>query len=250
MQSAANMMDRDYLPQRIQVRPGLTALPQTLCNDFKLSPSSYGLEIRLSQHRIRSRLIPTVPPEQSSEEAKLWTALAYVMAICVGGVVVVTQSIGFGIVVAVFLPLAMWIVTTAGQVKKAHEVTLRMVNAPDGQTFLSASSGIQPARNDRRKGKAKSENLLAKNKLHFNHFPIHLVSAKTTVTGGQVCFVLHNTAQHCREEICIKGSRREARWLHARIAKWGRGTATAAPQSAPQVLAQRLSEDSSEQLAL
>jgi hypothetical protein len=248
-------MDRNYPPQRIQVRPGLTARPQTLYHDFKLSPSRYGLEIRLSQRRIRSRLIPAMPSdtalERSSEEEQLWTVLAFVMAIFVGVIVVVTQSVAFSVIVAFLLPVAMWLVTTAGQVKESREVTLRMVNAPNGQTFLSASSSVQPTRSAQYKHLNKSisatENSSVKNKLHFNHFPIHLVSANTTFMGGQVCLTLYNTAQHRREEICIKGSRYEVRWLHARIAKWGRGNAAPAQPPLPaQAMAQPFSKNSSE----
>ena len=198
----------------MRVRPGLTAAPQTILTDFKLRPTPYGLEIQLPLSRIRGRLMTAINGADSAESTGLTLFAVVGMTLFVGGSVVLTGSAVVGVVVAVALPALFWLAALPEKPASAREVTLRLVNAPNGRTLLSMSSA--------------PNNNHSKDVIYFSNLPVRLVSAKTTLRGGQVSFTVY--ADNPRgNQICIVGSRQEVRWLHARIVQWGRGSSSSMP---------------------
>ena len=201
-----------------RVRPGLAAAPQTILTDFKLRPTPYGLEIQLPLSRIQGRLIAPMAKSDSAESTRLNLFSIVGMTLFVGGSVVLTGSAVVGIIVAVALPALFWLAALPEKAASDHKVTLRLVNAPNGRTLLSMSSAPNGNR--------------SKNIIYFSNLSVRLVSAKTTLRGGQrggqVSFTVY--ADNPRgNQICITGSRREVRWLHARIVQWGRGSSPSTP---------------------
>lgn len=197
----------------IQVRRGLTAFPQTTFADFKISPHTYGMEIRLPLNRIRGSLIAAVTKQQAGESTRFSLWLVVGMALLVGSSVVLTSSAIFGGIIAVVLPVALWLITLSEKVKDEGEATLRLVNAPDGRTFLSMTGVL----------KAHHTAFCAKSVVYFSNRSVQLVSAKTTLSGGQLSFILYAGDPRQGNRLRITGNRQEIRWLHAQITKWGRG---------------------------
>jgi hypothetical protein len=202
--------------QLTKVRSGLTAHPQTMLNDFRLYPTSYGLEIRLPLKRIRGNLIESAMKVDGVDETQLgWLVL--VVLFFVGGSVALTGSAVLGVIVAAVLPGLIWLAAPFVQAKSGYgatqeggrEAILRLVNAPNGQTLLSltstASNGSQRV-------------------IYLSHLPVRLVSATMTSTGGRVSFTVYSETPRKGTQLHIRGSRQEVGWLHARIAQWGKGT--------------------------
>ncbi len=193
-----------------KVRPGLTSLPQTILNDFKLYPTPYGLEIRLPLNRIHGSLMSLVETKADCDRESTLSLLAIAgMVSFVGGSVVLTGSVVFGVIVAVLLPALLWLIALSAKLEGGHEATLRLVNAPDGRTLLSLNSF--PYKRS------------AKQVIYFSNRPVKLVSAKTTFSGGRVSFTVYTNDSRQGNQLHIAGNRHEVRWLHARIAHWGRG---------------------------
>jgi hypothetical protein len=198
-----------------KVRSGLTAHPQTMLSDFRLYPTSYGLEIRLPLKRIRGNLIESATKVDFVDETQLgWLVL--VVLFFVGGSVALTGSVVMGVIVAGVLPGLLWLAAPLVQAESGYgslqeggrEATLRLVNAPNGQTLLSLSSAASNG---------------SKRVIYFSHLSVRLVSATMTFTGGRVSFTVYSETPRKGTQLHIRGSRQEVGWLHARIARWGRG---------------------------
>ena len=58
------------------------------------------------------------------------------MALVVGASVTLTKSAVFGGIVAVVLPLLLWLTTRSDNPSSQTAVILRLVNAPNGSTFF------------------------------------------------------------------------------------------------------------------
>lgn len=134
------------------------------------------------------------------------------MALFVGGSVILTGSAVFGVIVAIMLPALFWLVTLPEKAARNEQAKLRLVNTPNGRTLLSMSA-VSDSQRD------------SKDVIYVSNLPVRLVSAKTTLRGGQVSFTVYVDNPR-GNQICITGSRQEVRWLHARIVQWGRGSAT------------------------
>jgi hypothetical protein len=200
-----------------KVRPKLTSLPQTMLTDFRLLPTPYGLEIRLPLSRLQGGLMAVCAKAEYEyrQESRLGLVGVVAAALFVGVSVVLTGSVGFGIAVAAVLPGVFGLIAESAQLNGAdqgREATLRLVNAPNGETLLSLSSVSQ--RSDKRPGKRV---------IHFSNLSVSLVSAKITLLGAQVSFTMYDSSLRKDNRLHICGSRQEVRWLHARIAHWGKG---------------------------
>ncbi len=193
-----------------KVRPGLTALPQTTLTDFKLYPTPYGLEIRLPLNRLHGSLMSSVETKADCDRQTTLSLSAIAgMVSFVGGSVILTGSAVFGVIVAAVLPALLWLIMLSAKLEGGHEATLRLVNAPNGDTLLSLSSF--PYKRS------------AKQVIYFSNRPVKLVSAKTAFSSGRVSFTLYRNDSCQGDHLHIAGSRQEVRWLHTRIAHWGRG---------------------------
>lgn len=199
----------------VRVRPGLTSSPQLSLADLQISPTSYSLEIKFSLNRVRGNLMSTAIRARANDKSTRLTLLSVVgMALFVGGSVMLTGSAMFGMIVAVILPVLFWFVTLSEKPTANDEAKLRLVNAPNGRTLLSlsaASVGQHDLKNS------------VKNSVYIANLPVRLFSAKTTLNGGQVSFTVYPDDPRIGDQIHIVGSRKEVRWLHARIAQWSQG---------------------------
>jgi hypothetical protein len=202
--------------QLTKVRSGLTAHPQTMLSDFRLYPTSYGLEIRLPLKRIRGNLIESAMKVDGVDETQLgWLVL--VVLFFVGGSVALTSSAVLGVIVAAVLPGLIWLAAPFVQAKSGYgsmqeggrEASLRLVNAPNGQTLLSLTSAASNG---------------SQRVIYLSHLPVRLVSATLTSTGGRVSFTVYSETPRKGTQLHIRGSRQEVGWLHARIAQWDKGT--------------------------
>ncbi|KPQ35707.1 MAG: NUDE protein, C-terminal conserved region [Phormidesmis priestleyi Ana] len=227
-----------------QVRQNLTESPQTVFSVFKLSPTPYGLEMRMPLNRIRGSLIDSMRRSRSDQSTlfSLWKIIG--MALVVGASVTLTKSAVFGGIVAVVLPLLLWLTTRSDNPSSQTAVILRLVNAPNGSTFLSMSttpasscyqrsaSGHIPSRLS--SGLASRSDLYApytysvaepsaSTNLCFSNLPVERVSTSTSIGNRQISFTLYCVSPSKGKQIRISGSREEIYWLHAGISKWGKG---------------------------
>ncbi|MGB3299876.1 MAG: hypothetical protein WBA76_16545 [Phormidesmis sp.] len=195
----------------VKVRPGLTSSPQMSLADLQIYPTPYGLEMKFCLSRVRGSLIATALRARANHESTRLTLLSVVgMALFVGGSVMLTGSAVFGVIVAAILPVLFWFITLPEKANTNAEARLRLVNAPNGRTLLSLSAGSTGQHN-------------SKDVVYMSNLSVRLFSAKTTLKGGQVSFTVYTDDPLAGSQIHITGSRKEVRWLHARIARWSKG---------------------------
>lgn len=207
------------------VRQGLTSKPQNSYADFKIRATSYGLEIEFSQQRLRSSPIFT-QKQDSTEEPGLSLLMVAMTILLVGGSVALTKSIVFGILVAIAIPVFWNLATPSPAPAPNRTAKLRFVNTPKNQTFLSLTTA--PSSPQTTPHRAQIQHLTpAPDKadtIHFSNLPVQLVSASTYFIGGQLSLTLYTSDPHGKNRLRITGTRQEIRWLHSRIAKWGKET--------------------------
>jgi hypothetical protein len=194
----------------VKVRPGLTPVSQTRLSDFKLYPTPYGLEMHLPLHRLRGPLIAAAIRDNAPETAWLTLRSVMGMTLLVGTAVLLTGSAVFGAIIATLLPALLWLMGSSA-VPYPSNLILRLVNSPDGRMFLSLT---QPSNSHlaRRQGVVYLANL-----------PLQLISAETKLMGSQIVFTVYaERGNPCH--LCIKGTRQEVRWIHARLVHWGKGS--------------------------
>lgn len=191
------------------VRTGLTAAPQNSLADFRVRPTSYGLEVQFCQKRIRDRLVfKPKDAAKSSLGLSLRSMLATVTL--VGGAVALTSSAIFGAVVASALPIAYKLVKPTQKESDSEPAVLRFVNAPNGRTLLSMTTAPN----------AQRKHPQPKRDIHFSNRPVQLISASTYLFGGQLSVTLYESDRNGRNKLRITGSHQEIRWLHAKISNW------------------------------
>jgi hypothetical protein len=194
----------------IQVRPGLTPVSQTQLTDFKLYPTPYGLEMRLPLHRLRGDLMATAIADSAAATSWLTLRAVVGMTLLVAIAVLLTGSAVFGAILAMLLPALLWSIGSV-TVPYPSDLILRLVNSPDGRTFLSLSQ-------------LSNSHLAKRNVVYLANLPVQMISAEIKPLGGQVNFTLYAQGSNPRH-LSIKGNRQEVRWLHARIVHWGKGPA-------------------------
>jgi hypothetical protein len=208
--NSSNLTSGNLTTNLTTVRPRLTSSPQTILTDFRLHPTTYGLEIRLPLNRIKGSLMSAATKIDDEAETQLHLAVIVGTTLLVGGSVALSGSAIFGAIVAALLPIIFWGIVRTAKPKDERKATLRLVNTPNGNTLLSLSST------------ANTHSL--RRVIYASNLPVKLVSAKTTFFGtGQVSFTVYANSPHEANQLCIQGNQQEVRWLHARIAQWGRG---------------------------
>jgi len=209
------------------VRKGLTRQPQNTLADFKLRSTGYSLEIQFSQHRLRECPLFTAK-KKKAEESGLSLLMIAMTTLLVGGSVALTRSAIFGVFVAIAIPL-FW---RLAQPSKVHSpiqtATLRFVNTPQHQTFLSLTTEPTPPAISRYKAPLPHLPSPVQNgsaaTIHFSNLPIKMVSASTYLVGGQLSLTLYTSDAHGKNRLRITGTRQEVQWLHARVEQWAKAT--------------------------
>lgn len=207
----------------LSVHRGLTSKPQNSLADFKIRSTDYGLEIQLSQHRLREGAVFTSKPKKA-EESELSLLMVAVTVLLVGGTTALTQSKAFGTLVAIAIPIFWKIANPQEDLTRSRTATLRFVNTPNNQTLLSVTSVPTPRFPNLRPHLYSDATPSEVSTVHFSNLPIELVSASTYVVGGQLMLTLRTRVAPGKSNLRITGTRQEIRWLHARISKWAEAT--------------------------
>lgn len=207
------------------VRKGLTHRPQNSLADFKIRSTGYSLEIQFSQGRLRECPIFT-PHRDDADGSGLSLLMIATTVLLVGGSVALTQSVWFGIFVAIAIPIFWKLVTPAKVQAQERTATLRFVNTPKDQTFLSLTTA--PAKYSRALSEHPLHHLESVQRdattIHFSNLPVQLVSASTYLVGGQLSLTLYTSDAHGKNRLRITGTRQEVQWLHSRVDQWAKET--------------------------
>ncbi len=202
------------------VRSGLTAKPQNTLADFRLRPTSYGLELQLAENRIRDRLIFKSPKDIPKTPSGLSLRSALATVTLVGGAVALTSSAIFGVVIAGMLPVLYKVAKPTPKETISQSATLRFVSTPDGRTLLSMTTVADARHQPLAYVGHQPTQPQAKREVHFSNLPVQLISASTYMFGGQLSLRLYERDRNGRNQIRITGSRQEIRWLHDKISNW------------------------------
>ncbi len=189
---------------------------------FKVRPAQQKFEIQLPAARIKEGLVFDTAATTPTQSLEHWLSVILSTVIFVGGTVVLTGSVLWGIAVAALLPLLFR--PLAAPRNSHHTAIIRLTPGSSGRTFLSLTTSTPAIRY--RNGKIS--HAPKESTLHCSNLSIESVEASSTLAlmpgynplMAQLSFSFHNFA-HRRTRIRIVGSCEEIRWISHHLAQWG-----------------------------
>lgn len=201
----------------------VTRWPRMSHADIKVRATPDKIEVRCIASRIREGKIVPTSASPFVDRLETWLVITLATFGFVGGAVISTGSIAFGIFVAAILPLLFHQLTAPKAIPRQQAI-LRFSCASGGQTFLSLTTLVMPPRTKT----GHSAGSPTQSKLHSSRLSIRTVKITPALVlghglnpiGAEIVFTFYNcNAQGC-DRLRIVGSYAEMRWLSQHLANW------------------------------
>ncbi|MEO1634759.1 MAG: hypothetical protein AAFS04_06735 [Cyanobacteria bacterium J06631_9] len=201
----------------------VTRWPRMSCADIIVRAVPDKMEVRCIASRIREGKILPTSTSPFVDRLEIWLVITLATFGFVGGAVISTGSIAFGIVVAAILPLLFQQLTAPKTIPRQQAI-LRFSSASGRQTFLSLTTLVMPPRTKT----GRSINAPTQSKLHSSRLSIRTVKLTPALVlgrgwnpiGAEIVFTFYNrNAQGC-DRLRIAGSYAEMRWLSRHLSNW------------------------------
>lgn len=209
-----------------------TTAPQNSYGGFRVRATQNKLEIHCLQSHIREGLSDRTPAKPAIETVELWIAIILGTFGFVGGTVISTGSILYGVIVAAFLPV-LFHQLTAPRVRQQQKAVLRLTHESGDRTFISLMTMIM----SKRQANKRIPPVPIESTLHCSHLSIKRIKIEPAFVfsfgvdplGAAIVITFHNPNARGPKRLRIVGSYKEIRWLSHHLTKWGDARAAEAP---------------------